>query len=261
MRTVRLFDLDFVADTSVEEIAEVLVDDARESSATWRVVVTPNVDHLVRYRKSDELRPVAQSAYLVLPDGAPIVLASRLLGSPIDQRIAGSDLFIAWWRRVMAQHRPILIIAGNEQLAEQLRSEHPGCRCLVPPMFRDTDRVAVAELVGQVVDELAGAPVDAVVIGLSTVKSHLVAAGLIASEPPTNGAPLVLLFGASAEFHVGQQRRAPRWMQRTGTEWLYRLLGNPRRMAKRYLVDDMAFFPMVWREWRQRRAANKNSSD
>ena len=64
----------------------------------------------------------------------------------------------------------------------------------------------------------------------------------------------MLLLGASAEFHVGLQRRAPEWMQRFGLEWVYRLLSNPRRLAKRYLVDDVAFGPMVWREWRARRS-------
>jgi N-acetylglucosaminyldiphosphoundecaprenol N-acetyl-beta-D-mannosaminyltransferase len=62
-----------------------------------------------------------------------------------------------------------------------------------------------------------------------------------------------MLVGASPDFAVGLAKRAPRWMQRLGVEWLHRLAGDPRRLAKRYLVDDVAFVRLVWREWRARR--------
>jgi len=255
MRTTRLFGLDFVVETTIEELAEVLERDGQAANPTWRVVVTPNVDHLVRYRKSPTQRHVAEKAYMVLPDGAPIVWASRVLRSPIDQRLAGSDLFEAWWQRMVAAERPVIVVAGNEQLARQLSAENPNCRCIVPPMFADDDSERVASIVGEVLAELEADPADAVVIGLSMVKHHSIAAGLIESPAPSRnmGAPLLLLLGASPEFHVGQQQRAPRWIQRTGLEWSYRLVRDPRRLAKRYLVDDMAFFPMVWREWRRLR--------
>jgi len=252
MRTTRLFGLDFATDTSVDELAETLERDGQTDSPHWRIVVTPNVDHLVHYRKSQQQRQIAESAHLVLPDGAPIVWASRLLGSPIDQRIAGSDLFAAWWRRMVAAQRPVLVIAGNETLANLMTSEHPQCRCIVPPIFSEDDATAAATVAEHVLAELHSRPVDAVVMGLSMAKQHAIAASLIGTRPPASGAPLLLLLGASAEFYFGQQRRAPRWMQRTGTEWLYRLVSHPRRLAKRYLIDDMAFIPMVWREWRRK---------
>lgn len=254
MRTTRLFGLDFLVDTSITEVADALERDGQKHSSTWRVLVTPNVDHLVRYRKSPIQRGVAEAAYKVLPDGAPILWASRLLKSPIDQRLAGSDLFAAWWKRIVTAQRPVVLVASNEQLARALTSENPRCRCIVPPMFADDDPVRVAAIIDEIVAELDAEPADAVVLGLSTAKSHLIAAGLVNSAPPNAGAPLLLLLGASAEFHIGQQRRAPKWVQQTGMEWCYRLVREPRRLAKRYLIDDMAFFPMVWREWRSRRA-------
>ena len=255
MRTTHLFGLDFVVGTSIEEIAEVLARDGQTADSRWRVLVTPNVDHLIHYRTSPTQRHVAETAYMVLPDGAPIVWASRVLRSPIDQRLAGSDLFEAWWQHMVAAQRPVIMVASNEQLARQLSTENPNCRCIVPPMFVDDDPERVASIVGEVLAELDAEPADAVVLGLSMVKSHLIAAGLIELAAPSQnmGAPLLLLLGASAEFHVGQQKRAPKWVQRTGLEWSYRLIRDPRRLAKRYLVDDMAFFPMVWREWRRRR--------
>ena len=254
MQTTHIFGLDFLVNTSIAELADTLERDGQVETATWRVVVTPNVDHLIHYRTSIAQRQVAESAYMVLPDGAPIVWASRLLKSPIDQRLAGSDLFAAWWKRMVAAQRPVVVVAGNEELARQLTNENPRCRCIVPPMFADDDTERVASLVNDVTAELDAERADAVVLGLSAAKCHLVAAGLNASSPPRTGAPLVMLLGASAEFYVGQQRRAPRWVQRAGLEWSYRLVRDPRRLAKRYLIDDLAFFPMVWREWRSRRA-------
>lgn len=253
MRTSHLFGLDFVADTGLDELAEILERDGQTNTPEWRVVVTPNVDHLVHYRKSSAHRQVAETAYLVLPDGAPIVWASRLLGAKIDQRLAGSDLFETWWRRIIAAQRPVIVVANGESLAERLTSEYPGCRCIVPPIFDVDDEHAVAAVVSEVLAELHSQPADAVVIGLSMAKHHRVASELASSVAPSTGAPLLLLLGASAELYTGHQRRAPKWMQRTGTEWLHRLISDPRRMAKRYLIDDMAFLPMVWREWRVRR--------
>ncbi len=254
MRTTHLFGLDFAVNTSIAELAEMLVRDGQTTTAQWRVVVTPNVDHLVRYRKSLAQRQVAENARLVLPDGAPIVWVSRRLGSPIDQRLAGSDLFAEWWHRMVAAQRPLLLIAGNQALADFMTREHPGCRCIVPPRFDEDDEVAIAAVADGVLKELQSRPVDAVVVGLSMPKHHAIAAHLRAAQAPASGTPLLLLLGASAEFYAGQQRRAPKWMQRIGMEWLYRLLSHPRRFAKRYLIDDVAFFPIVWREWRTRRA-------
>ena len=68
----------------------------------------------------------------------------------------------------------------------------------------------------------------------------------------------MLLLGASPDFTLGLTRRAPEWMQRYGLEWIYRLGLEPRRLAKRYLVDDVAFLPLVWREWR---ASRRSPSD
>jgi len=254
MRTTHLFGLNFVVDTTIAELAEDLEREGQARVSEWRVVVTPNVDHLVRYDKSPEQRRVAETAYMVLPDGAPIVWASRILKVPIERRLAGSDLFAAWWNRVVAAERPVLVIASTEQLARQLMTENPHCRCIVPAMFGDDDSAHIASIVDEVLAELNSEAADAVVVGLSTTKSHLIAAGLAASAAPHSGTPLLLLLGASAEFYTGLQRRAPKLVQRVGLEWLYRLVRDPRRMAKRYLVDDMAFFPMVWREWRRRRA-------
>ena len=193
----------------------------------------------------------------MLPDGAPIVWASRLLGAPLSSRLAGSDLFVAWWQRVRDAHRPVLLVAATEELGRRLQLEHGEARIVVAPMFDASDSEAVSNLATELLGQVESHPTDAIVIGLSMAKTHVLAEMLTASTLPADGAPLVLLLGASAGFHVGLQRRAPRWMQQAGLEWLHRLVSDPRRLAKRYLVDDLVFIRMTWDEWRSRRTTNR----
>jgi N-acetylglucosaminyldiphosphoundecaprenol N-acetyl-beta-D-mannosaminyltransferase len=92
-----------------------------------------------------------------------------------------------------------------------------------------------------------------VIVALSVAKTHLVAARLRERWADEATPPLVMLLGAAPEMHLGLQRRAPEWVQRAGLEWLHRLAGDPRRLAKRYLVDDVRFVSIVRRERRDRR--------
>ncbi|MDO8361981.1 MAG: WecB/TagA/CpsF family glycosyltransferase [Actinomycetota bacterium] len=252
---MKLFGLDFVGDATIEQVAEhVLVGGGTEVAPEgWRTLVTPNVDHLVRYAQHPTERAVAVDAELVLPDGAPIIWASRLLGSRLPRRLTGSDFFSAWWPQICAQGLPVVIVASSNELAAMLRAEHPEAECIVPPMFEATDAAAIATLAGQIDDAVSRVRPSAVVVGLAMSKGHELERVVRSAAPPDGTAPWFMLLGASAEFYVGLQRRAPGWIQRGGLEWLYRLVSHPRRLAKRYLVDDIAFVPLVWREWRSTR--------
>jgi N-acetylglucosaminyldiphosphoundecaprenol N-acetyl-beta-D-mannosaminyltransferase len=257
MRVTGLFDLPFITESSIDQLATLIVREGEHRDgveSSWRTVVTPNVDHLVHYRNHPDDQQVAQSAALVLPDGAPIVWASRLLRAPLSARLAGSDLFTAWWQEVRTRQRPVVILATSEELAAHLRLEHPTAHCIVAPIFDGSDEHAITAVAGEIIAAVEVHQPDAIVIGLPMVKSHRVVRAIQRTTPPAGQAPWLLMLGASAEFHAGLQQRAPEWMQRSGLEWLFRLLSDPRRLAKRYLVDDMAFFPLVWREWRRCRA-------
>jgi hypothetical protein len=144
------------------------------------------------------------------------------------------------------------MIVAREDVADRLGTSHPAVRCIVPPMF-DVDDAATVESLIDETDELCRS-IDArfLVVGVSMPKHHLIAdrlrrrwAGRYA------GTPTVLLLGQSPEFAVGLVRRAPTWMQRSGLEWVWRLADDPVRLAKRYLVDDVQFARLVWREWRR----------
>lgn len=253
--TQHLFGLDFVATSDLSEVADLLMERAsRPPTPEWQCVVTPNVDHLVRYRRNADEEAVARHATVVLPDGMPIVWASRLLDRRLPARLAGSDLFALLWPRLVADRTPVVVVASSDVVAEGLGREHPGAVTLVPPLFDPDDDDAVK----RVIDEIDRACEDVtprfLVVGVSMQKTHLIAARLRDRWAHTALAkPTVMLLGASADMYVGAMDRAPEWMRDTGLEWLHRLVGEPRRMAKRYLVDDVAFVSMVWYEWRRHR--------
>lgn len=252
---VHLFGLDFVGDATIDEVATHVLagNGASGEQPGWHTVVTPNVDHLVRYARHPAERAVALDAELVLPDGAPIIWASRLLGARMARRLTGSDFFSAWWPQVCARELPVVIVASSDELATRLREQHPSVQCIVPPMFEATDTAAIAALAAQIHDAVGRVRPVAVVVGLAMSKGHALERAVREAAPPEGTSPWFMLLGASAEFHVGLQRRAPGWVQRNGLEWAYRLAAEPRRLAKRYLIDDVAFVPLVWREWRHTR--------
>jgi N-acetylglucosaminyldiphosphoundecaprenol N-acetyl-beta-D-mannosaminyltransferase len=250
--TQHLFDLDFVSAPSVDGLVEVLLDQSG-CDDRWRCVVTPNVDHLVRYQHNQLEADVARRAMMVLPDGMPIVWASRLLGRPLAARLTGADLFAGLWSRLANEGAPVVLIVANHEVAGALAAMHPQARCIVPPMFDVGDEVTIERLLADA--ETACAETDArfLVVGVSMPKHHLIADRLRRRwSPDYAGRPMVLLLGQSPEFAIGHVRRAPAWMQRSGLEWVWRLAGDPARLAKRYLVDDAQFVRVVYREWRRR---------
>jgi N-acetylglucosaminyldiphosphoundecaprenol N-acetyl-beta-D-mannosaminyltransferase len=249
-----LFGLDFVSSTSIREVADLLI--AHDSSDDeWRCVVTPNVDHLVRYDAFPEERDVARNASVVLPDGMPIVWASRLLGRPLAARLTGADLFAALWSSIVDRHLPVVLIVSNTEVAERLLDSHPQARCIVPPMFDRVDTEAVSALIEEIDAHCTEVDARYLIIGISMPKHHALARELRKRwEGSYSGKPMVLLMGQSPEFAVGLVRRAPRWMQRSGLEWVWRLTGDPRRLARRYLVTDVRFLLLLWKEaWAVRR--------
>ena len=252
LATVHLFGCDMVADATVDEVADAVVGVIEQADRGWSCVVTPNVDHLVRYRDHPDEAEIARSAAICLPDGMPIVWASRLLRRPLRSRLTGSDLFSALWPRLATERVSTVVVAADERVADGLVATHPACHPMIPPHFDRDDSAAVEGVVDDLVAAIDRSSAQVVIVGISLTKTHLLAAHLRrrwSSRP--DRPPVVLLLGAAAEFHLGLVPRAPAWMQRSGLEWLHRLAGDPRRLARRYLVDDVRFVAIVAREARR----------
>ncbi|MCO5165843.1 MAG: WecB/TagA/CpsF family glycosyltransferase [Planctomycetes bacterium] len=211
-------------------------------------VVTPNVDHLVKLQADAQFRAVYAEAALVLADGMPLLWASRLLGTPLREKVSGSDLFIRF-AGVAARRRYRLFFLGGrlgaaERAAEVLAARHPGllvCGVESPPLGFDRDPAANR----RVLEQVRAARPDVLFVGLGAPKQEK----WIHRWRLDAGAPVSIGVGVSFEFAAGMVRRAPPWMQRAGLEWAWRLLMEPTRLWRRYLVEDPRFLALFARQW------------
>ncbi len=248
-----LFGLGFVSEASVERVvssALSFVGAAETSDAAVPVIFTPNADIVVRmdHDPSGPESLLARRARFILPDSQAVVFASRLLGAPLAGRLPGSSVFTAMWKAYESDD--VVVIGPSEEVARRLGDERPGSTYVVPPFYEgggDAERQVLYDLGQQILRDEPGL----VVVGLSSVKSAVLATYLVDNVLPLmERKPLILLCGGGLEMHVGLRSRAPRWLQSIGFEWLYRFAQEPRRLFRRYFIDDMQFFAVVGRSWR-----------
>ncbi|GII64584.1 hypothetical protein Skr01_46690 [Sphaerisporangium krabiense] len=203
-------------------------------------VVTPNVDICRACARDPEVRAIIAGADLFVPDGMPLVWASRLLGTPVPARVTGADLIWSLSEAAAAGGRSIYLLGGPPgvpcKAAQVLRARFPGLRVAggsAPPYgFEKT-----AEGFAAVRESLVAADPDIVFVGLGFPKQDRLIS-MVRRDLP--GAWFVGC-GSAISFAAGTARRAPEWMQRSGLEWLFRLASEPGRLARRYLVDDLPF--------------------
>jgi N-acetylglucosaminyldiphosphoundecaprenol N-acetyl-beta-D-mannosaminyltransferase len=192
----------------------------------------------------------AMNADVVEPDGMPLVLLARRRGIKA-QRVCGPDFMPALVERGVPLGRTHFFFGGApgvpEELARRLSEAYPGLKVAgtMSPPFREPTAEEEEELVA----EINAAKPDYVWVGLGAPKQDL----WVASHRERLEASALLAVGAAFDFHSGRRRRAPHWMQRTGTEWLFRLLMEPRRLASRYTVVNARFLWLVLKEGLRRR--------
>jgi N-acetylglucosaminyldiphosphoundecaprenol N-acetyl-beta-D-mannosaminyltransferase len=204
------------------------------------VVLTPNLDHLQRYAKEPGVREAYARADLVLADGMPLVWASRLQGTPLPARVPGSDLVWAVSKRAARERSSVYLLGGAPGVASLAQTrlnetvaglKIAGTHCPGYGFLERPDEVET--MLAEVVD---AAP-DVVFVGLPSPTAEEAIELLRAKLP---GA-WFLGVGVSLSFIAGDVRRAPPWMRRTGLEWIWRLIQEPRRLARRYLLDGLPF--------------------
>jgi N-acetylglucosaminyldiphosphoundecaprenol N-acetyl-beta-D-mannosaminyltransferase len=196
------------------------------------------------------LRAAYADASLVLADGLPVVLASRLLRRPLPARVAGSDLVPALFDSARSETplRTFLLGAAPgvaDRAATKIHRRWPAVEVVAtysPPLGFEHDE----EENHRILDRIAAARADVVVVGLGAPKQEL----WVHRHRHEIAASVALCVGATIDFLAGEKARAPRWMQRSGLEWLHRCASDPRRLAKRYARDAVLFPSLVWREWR-----------
>ena len=210
-------------------------------------VVTPNIDHIIKLHKDEVFRKTYERASLVLADGMPILWAAKFLGTPLKEKVSGSDLFPKVCEMAAKQGWRLFFMGGREgaarKSAEILNRRYPdlmviGTYC--PPFGFEKDPVENEKIVGII---RASKP-DIVFVGLGAPKQEK----WIDKYKDAYGAPVSIGIGVSFDFVAGMVKRAPGWMQRVGLEWSWRLMMEPGRLWKRYLVDDMQFFWLVLKQ-------------
>lgn len=205
-------------------------------------VATSNTDHLRRATRDAAFRATLADADFVVADGMPLVWASRLAGSPLPERVAGSSMTLALTREASAAGRSVFLLGGNPGVAERaqarLQRDDPklcisGTYC--PPRGFESD----PEQMRRIREALERARPDLVLVALGSPKQER----LICELSSIGVLPQAWWFGVgiTLSFLCDDVKRAPRWMQRTGLEWVHRLLQEPRRLAKRYLLEGIPF--------------------
>jgi N-acetylglucosaminyldiphosphoundecaprenol N-acetyl-beta-D-mannosaminyltransferase len=206
-----------------------------EAGERQYVCVCP-VHSIMECRRSGETRRIFNAAGMVTPDGMPVVWVSHWSGHPKVSRVYGPDLMLAVLER--KAHRHYFYGGGPgvaERLAESMKQRYPGLEIAgrLEPPFAPLDELCTPE----VAQEINAAGADVVWIGMSSPKQD----HWMSRMRPLLAAPVLIAVGAAFDFHTGTVRQAPRWMQRSGLEWLFRLVMQPRRLWRRYLIDNPWF--------------------
>lgn len=214
-------------------------------------VVTPNADHVVRLEKDVDYQKIIATADVVLADGMPLVWASRLLKKPLPERITGADLLPALCAAAAHAGKSVFFLGGlpgeAEEAVRRLQAMHPTLRVAgiyCPPFGFEHDPRENAHIL----DLLNTSKPDLVFVGVGSPKQEK----WIANHRYHSHVGVFLGVGMSIGFAAGTHKRAPVWMQKSGLEWIHRLVSEPRRLLKRY-TSDFYIFVIIAREWLRQR--------
>lgn len=214
-----------------------------------RVVVTPNVDHMTKLEYEPAFKSQYATSDYIFADGMPIVWASKMCAAPLPERVTGADLFVSLCRGCIEKDYSIFILGGmpgqEKLLLDSFANTYPGLKVNIfcPTMQFTAD----------------GAESDAAIKHIQETKPNIlfICLGMPKQERFAfryraqfikDNVPLILCVGAAMEFALGQKKRAPMWMQKTGMEWFWRLASEPRRLWQRYTTQAWRFVGLLLRE-------------
>jgi exopolysaccharide biosynthesis WecB/TagA/CpsF family protein len=222
-------------------IEDAVRDIMAETSGRFRYVVTPNVQHMVNILEDPaNMRPLYERAWRVFCDSRVLGRLARLGGRHLSL-ITGSDLTASVIARASERRLTIALVGPTAAACAALQTRYPGLNAVfyTPPMGFITSEHEIQKCVDFVVNTQA-----ALVFLAVGMPRQEILAWRIADNPEARGVGLCI--GASIDFLTGKQSRAPCWVQRAGLEWLHRLLSDPRRLARRYLLECPRIFYLMF---------------
>lgn len=227
---------------SMQETIDRIAGFIQDGSPHQHVVV--NVDKLVKASRDPLLRRIINACALVNADGMPVVWASRLLGTPLKERVAGIDLFDALMARAAESCWRVFLLGAREAVVAGVAAHY---QQKWPRLMLCGWRHGYwqgEEEEAQVVEQIRSSRADLLFVAISSPQKEQ----FLDRHQGAMRVPFAMGVGGSFDVVVGKMKRAPRWMQRAGLEWFYRFLQEPRRMFRRYFLDDMAFFGLLLKE-------------
>lgn len=225
---------------SIEEISELI------QKKVPSYVVTPNVDHIVKIEKDEEFKKVYENADLVLTDGMPLIWISKLLNKPIKEKVSGSDMFPRLCELAAQKGYKVFLLGAADGVANKaannLTQKYKGLNIVgtYSPIYGfEKDENEINKII-KIVNDLKP---DILAVGLGAPKQEK----FIYKYKDKLNVPISLAIGASIDFEAGNIKRAPIWMQKSGLEWFYRLCKEPKRMFKRYIIDDLKIIKVYFK--------------
>ena len=224
----------------------------QERPAAVRYVITPNLNHIVMYQRNAEFRSAYESAALIVPDGRYTKVLGGWLGEPILETINGSDLVPALFSAHDGPRKLRVFLLGAlpgvaERAAERIHESWPMVEVsgvYSPPFGFEQDPAETEEILRRVEEAAA----DLLVVGISPPKQEI----WVATHRQRLRVGVAICAGATIDFLAGEKSRAPVWMQKSGLEWLHRMLTEPFRLAPRYFSDGWAVMGLLRKEFSSR---------
>lgn len=219
------------------------------SELTKGIIFTPNVDHLMKLQENEEFRAAYRQADYKICDSQILMYASRLLGKPLKEKISGSDLLPLF----CSYHKnnpeiTIFLLGGAEGVAKQAQlniNAKIGRQIVIAshsPSFGFEKNEAECQAIISIVN---ASQATVLAVGVGAPKQELWIAKYRSQMPTVK---IFMAVGAALDFEAGNKPRAPQFWSDLGLEWLYRLMSEPRRLWKRYLLDDLPFFKLLLKQ-------------
>lgn len=234
-----------------DEFITLIIEKMKEQSSFYIVFV--NVDVLVKAEQNSYLKKIINCAEFTMLDGMPLIWVSKLYKNSFKQKISGSDIVPKICEKAMQYGWNVFLLGGAsgipELAAHNLKIKYPNLRIVgtySPPMNFEKD----TEEIKRINEKIKTSKADIVIVCFGCPKQEI----FVYKNYKESGAKMYICAGGTVDFLSGKIRRCPHWVSKIGFEWFFRFLMEPKRMFKRYFIDDMKIISIIWKyRWQRRK--------